>query len=260
MANRLLTLQVAQAIFPVSVDLLLRILVVILILFATWVVSRLLGGFVSKTFRKANPYVNRQAKRIVVWSTWLIGSLLALDQLGLELTLMLIAVAVGAIIVIIASRDFISNLVARETIYLYNQFKIGDWIQVGKVFGRVVDITWNDTVLSTPNNETVYIPNSTITRSILTNRTTQGGIRISVPLTIDNSLRIKEIEQTLLEIGAELQEELVPESKPEVRLTKIDAKTTRLELLLRINNPAKGRPISSEVLKKIKQKLEDSHQ
>jgi len=48
----------------------------------------------------------------------------------------------------------------------------------------------------------------------------------------------------------------VPESKPEVRLTKIDANATKLELLLRVNNPAKANLISSDVLKKIKQKLE----
>ena len=249
-------MQAAQVMI-LSVDLLWRLALVALILAATWVASKLLGGAVSKVFRRFNTNVTSQAKSIVFWSTWLVGALLALDQLGLEMTLLLITVAIGAIIVVIASRDVLSNMVARETIYLYNQFKIGDWIQVGKVFGRVVDITWNDTVLSTPNNETVYIPNSTITKSIITNRTTQSGIRISVPLTVDNSLSLREIEQTLLVIGTELQEELVPESKPEVRVAKIDAKTTKLELLIRINNPAKGRLISSEVLKKIKQKLED---
>ena len=251
-----MSLQIARVALQISVDS-LQLAIVALILVATWVASILLGKFVSKTFRKTNPNVIFQVKRIVIGATWLIGALLALDQIGLELNLVLIALAVGVVIIVIASRDFLYNLVARETINLYNQFKIGDWIQVGKVFGRVVDITWNDTVLSTPNNETVYIPNSTITKSVITNRTTQGGIRISVPMTIENSLSLREIEQTLLTIGVELQEELVPESKPEVRLTRIDAKTSKLELLLRINNPAKAKLISSEVLKRLKLKLED---
>jgi len=252
------TLQVAQVMPIVPVDFLWKLLLVILILAATWIASKLLGGVVSKTFRRFNPNVARQGKSIAIWLIWLFGALLALNQLGLELNWLLMIIAIGAVIVVIASRDFLPNIVARETIFLYNQFKIGDWIRVGKIFGRVVDITWNNTILSTPSNETVYIPNSTITKSIITNRTTQSGIRISVPITIENSLSSEEIEQTLLSIGTELQEELVPESKPEVRLVKIDAKTTKLELLLRINNPAKGRLISSEVLKKIKQKLQDT--
>ena len=247
----------AQIMFQIPPDLILRLALVALILAATWVFSRLLAGFVSKTLGKTNPNEVRQAKRIVVWSTWLTGILLALSQLYLEVTWLLIAVAIGAIIVAIASRDFLSNVAARETIDVYNQFKIGDWIKVGKVFGRVVDITWNDTILSTVNNETVYIPNSTMTRSVMINRTTQGGIRISVPITVSNSLSLQEIEDTLLGIGAELQEELVPESKPDVRIVNIDKNATKLELLLRINNPAKSRIISSEVLKRTKKKLQE---
>jgi small conductance mechanosensitive channel len=252
-----LTGTVAQVTFQIPLDLIQRIAIVALILAATWVISKLLAGFVTKTFQRINPTVARQARRVVIWLTWLTGVILALDQVGMELTVLLAAVGIGALIIVIASRDFLSNIAARETIYLYNQFKIGDWIQVGKVFGRVVDITWNDTVLSTLNNETVYIPNSTITRSVITNRTTQGGIRISVPIIIDNSLSLQEVEHTLLGIGTELQEELVPESKPEVRLRKIDLKTTKLELLIRINNPAKSNLISSEVLKRIKKKLQE---
>jgi len=244
--------------FQIPPELILRLALVALILAVTWVVSKLLSGLISKTFGKINPNEIRQAKRIVFWSTWLTGTLLALSQLYLEVTWLLVAVAIGAVIVVFASRDFLSNVGARETIDVYNQFKIGDWIQVGKVFGRVVDITWNDTILSTVNNETVYIPNSTMTRSVMINRTTQGGIRISVPITVTNSLNFQEIEDTLLGIGADLQDELMPESKPEVRIISIDEHATKLELLLRINNPAKSRIISSEVLKRIKKKLQEN--
>jgi small-conductance mechanosensitive channel len=79
-----------------------------------------------------------------------------------------------------------------------------------------------------------------------------------VPITVSNSLNLQEIEDTLLGIGADLQDELVPESQPEVRILNIDQNTTKLELLLRINNPAKSRIISSEVLKRIKKKLQEN--
>jgi small conductance mechanosensitive channel len=254
---KLLGKTVAQVMLQIPSDIVLRLLVIFLIIVATWLISIILSSFVSRTFGRKNPDVARQTKRVVIWTTWLIGILLALGQLGLELTWLLAGVTIAAIVVIVASRDYLSNLAARETIHLYRKFKIGDWIQVGKIFGRVVDITWNDTVLSTPNNEVVYIPNSIIIRSMVINRTTQEGIRISVPLTIDNSVSFDEVEIALLRIGLELKEELVSESKPEVRLVGIYANTTKLELLLRINNPAKSRLVSSEVLKRIKKSLQE---
>jgi len=250
--------QTAVQIIQFSPDLLQRLLLIALIIAATWVVSKLLGGIVSKTLGRINPKVARQARLVVVWIVWLTGIVLALNQLGLELTWLLAVVAIGALIVVIVSRDFLSNLSARETIYLYNQFKIGDWIQVGEIFGRVVDVTWNYKVLCTLNNEIVYVPKSTITRSVIINKPTPEGIRISVPITVYKSLGLQDVEEASLGIGTELQEELVSESKPEGRLVNIGPKTTKLELLLRINNPAKSRFVSSEVMKRIKKKLQEN--
>jgi small conductance mechanosensitive channel len=166
-------------------------------------------------------------------------------------------IIVIAVVVIIALRDVLLDAIAHEVITTYNPFKIGDWIQVGKFFGRVVDITWTNTVLMTPNSEMVYIPNSTLTKNIVVNRTTQSGVRISVSLRMEKSLDFSEVEKSLLEIGEELGEELATDSKPEVRLIDLENSSMKVALLLRINNPAKGKILASEVRKRMKMKLEE---
>ncbi len=240
----------------VPFELLLNLLIFAVILVATWIVGKILGILVSRIVGKRNQGMARQAKRVTVWVAWLTGILIGLNQLGLVLALPVIIIVVG-IVMVVALRDVFSNAVAHEVIITYNPFKIGDWIQVGKVFGRAVDVTWMDTILMTPNNEMVYIPNSTLTRNIVINRTTQGGVRISVSMRIEKSLNFSEVEQSLLEIGAELSEELATDSKPEVRLTSLDDNSLKVALLLRINNPAKGKLIASEVRKRIKTKLDE---
>ena len=247
----------AQIGVEVPTELLLNLAAVGLILLATWIMSRILGSFVSKTLGKLGPAVARQAKQIVTWLIWLVGILIGLGQLGLELTILLAVVTLGGIILAVALRDVLSNVASNGVITSYRPFKIGDWIQVGKFFGRVVDITWMDTILMTADNEMVYIPNSKITQNIVVNRTTQGGTRISVPLIVDKALDLFDVEKTLLEIGAELGEELVPDSKPEVRVTSLNTHSIKLALLLKINNPAKGKLIASEVRKKAKKRLDE---
>jgi hypothetical protein len=74
---------------------------------------------------------------------------------------------------------------------------------------------------------------------------------------VDRRLDLSEVEQTLLEIGAELNEELIPNSKPEVRVTSMDLRHVKLALLLRVNNPAKGKILASDVRKKAKKKLDE---
>ena len=247
------------SLMQVPLELLQNLLILAVILVATWIVAKILGILVSRTVGKRNQNMARQTRRVVAWLTWLIGISLGLNQLGLALALPVTIIVIG-IVVVIASRDVLLNAIAHEVITTYNPFKIGDWIQVGKVFGRVVDVTWMDTVLMTPNNEMVYIPNLMLTRNIVINRTTQSGVRISVSLRIEKSLNFSEVEQSLLEIGAELSEELATDSKPEVRLISLDGNSMKVALLLRINNPAKGKFLASEVRKRIKMKLDELRQ
>jgi len=251
---------VYQIILPVSFELLLKIAIVGLIFLATWIVSIILRSLVSKAKGKLSQSMSRQIRRLVTWITWFTGILIAFSQVGLDPTVLLTLVALGAIILAIALRHVLSNLVSYGVIKSYEPFKLGDWVQVGKFFGRVVDITWEDTVLMTPDNETVHIPNSKITQNIIVNKTTPGGTRIAISIVISRALDLSEVEKALLDIGSELKEELIPEFVPEVRVTNLNTQSVKLALLLRTNNPAKGRLIASRVRKRAKERLDEIQQ
>ena len=255
--TKLLTSVVSQISVQIPWGPLQKLATLVIILTATWIISRILGGVVSKALGKRTQVVGRQTRRIMKWLIWSIGILTGLDQLGLDLTILLAIAILAGISIVIALRDMLLDVTSHEVIATYNPFNIGDWIQVDRSFGRVVDITWMSTILMTPDNEMVYIPNSKITKSIVINRTSPGGIRIRVPITVDEALDLSEAEKTLLEIGTELSEELVPDSKPEVRVTNVNNHSTKIVLLLKINNPAKARLIASEVRKKAKKRLEE---
>lgn len=242
---------------PFFSELLMKIVLAGSILLITWIVSKILGGTLSKAVSRLGQQAAQQIKRAVSWLVWFIGILVCLDQLGLELTIFLVILALGGIMLMVALRDLLLNIVAREAITIYSPFKIGDWIRVGEHFGRVVDVNLMNTILVTLDNEIIHIPNSKIINSILVNRTTTEGTRIHVPLTLDGSLDLSRAEEILMEIGNEFKDELAPDSKPEVRMVNMDNRTIQLEILLRLNNPAKSGFIASEVLKKAKTRLDE---
>jgi len=260
LAKTLLPLTFALIDITVLTDFLLKLVFFGLIVLVTFVVARVSGILVSKASGKASPILARQARRFTILLIWLIGILVGLGQLGLDLTVLLVIVAIGGVLLLFAVRDILSNWASYETISIYKPFKIGDWIQIGKSFGRVVDITYMDTVLLTPDNESVYVPNRKISQSTVINRTTLGGIRISVPLTVKADLNLSKVEEALISIGNDLLEELASDSKPEVRVLNLNEKYVKLALLLRINNPAKAKLLSSEVRKKAKERLDQLSQ
>jgi small conductance mechanosensitive channel len=236
-----------------------RLVIVAAIVAVTWITTKIVGSFISKALGLVSPKMALQVRRITSVMIWLIGIIATLDQLGLDTALLLMIIAMVGLIAVTAYRDILPSMASYDLITTYDLFKIGDWIEVEEHFGRVVNITWMNTVLLTRDNEMIYVPNSRIIRGNLVNRTVQGGIRVSVPLTLDRSLALPDVERVLLEVGAEMGETLVPDFKPEVRLTHVDERTLKVELLLRIRNPAREAFIASEVRKRALKKLEEAN-
>ena len=235
-----------------------RLAIVAAIVAATWLTTRIVGSVISKALGLVSPKMALQVRRIITFMIWLIGIIATLDQLGLDTALLLMIIAMVGLVAIAAYRDILPNMASYDLMTTYDLFKIGDWIEVEEHFGRVVNINWMNTVLLTRDNERVYIPNSKIVRSNLVNRTVQGGIRVSVPLTLDRSLNLSDVERIMLDVGAEMGEALMPDSKPEVRVTHMDERSVKVELLLRISNPAREAFVASEVRKRAAKKLKEA--
>ena len=241
----------------IPIELIQKLAILGVILAITWLTSKIIGKIMFKTTSRFNQNLAQETRRITTWLIWLIGIFIGLDQLGLDLTLLLMILSLGGLMFLIAFRDILSNIASREVIMTYTPFKIGDWISIGKIFGRVEEITWMYTSLTNTDNEIVHVPNSKIIRNVVKNETSPGGIRISVPIIVDRDLDLFIVERKLLDIGDELSEELPQDSKPEVRVINTTEHSVKLVLLLKIINPAKRNYIFSEVQKKAKQKLDE---
>ena len=117
-------------------------------------------------------------------------------------------------------------------------------------YGRVIERNLIQTKILTPDNEIVVIPNSTLLRNSVVNRTRSGALRIQIPVAVGTEIDLKEIEDRLLQIAADMKVDLLPDTTPQVRVTQVTPQETRLILLLQIANPAKRDQIVSDVQKR----------
>ena len=77
-------------------------------------------------------------------------------------------VATGAVLTAVIGlslQDTLGNLVGGLALQLDSTVRVGDWIRVQDVSGRVTEIRWRSTSIETRNWETVVIPNSVLTRT-----------------------------------------------------------------------------------------------
>jgi len=105
----------------------------------------------------------------VTYFIYFITIIMVLNQLNVTTTIlqMLSAAIIIVIIVsvILAIKDFVPNAFAGFYIYRRKLIKEGDKIKVKGIQGKIVHINLVETKLETKDGDTVYIPNSAITKT-----------------------------------------------------------------------------------------------
>ena len=184
------------------------------------------------------------------WTIRVLGIIIILNTLNVSTNLLLLILFLGGLTIIIAYRNILTDIAASQFVSTYQPFKVGEWIEVQDYYGRVIERNLIQTKILTPDNEIVVIPNSTLLRRSVVNRTRSGALRIQIQVVVSTKTDLKEIEDQLLQIAADMKVDLIPDTTPQVRITQVTPQEARLVLLLQIANPAKRDQIVSDVQKR----------
>lgn len=87
------------------------------------------------------------------------------SQLGFELSGVIATSAVLTAVIGLALQDTLGNAIGGVALQLDASLRVGDWVKLADVTGRVSEIHWRYTAIETRNWETVIVPNSVLMRS-----------------------------------------------------------------------------------------------
>ncbi len=225
------------------------ILQVLIALLFTYVAVRVYRVVVGRAGRQVPGGLIASLQQIGAWAIWTIGIIiiLSLPILQVNTNILLLILGLGGLAVIVAYQDVLGDIGAAQFISNYQAFKVGEWIEVERYYGRVVERNLIHTKLLTPDNEVVVIPNSMLLKNPVVNRTRSGGLRVQVPILVKAGTDLKIVEDKLMKIGEDMKVDLVPDSSPLVRVTELNSDSARLVLMLHIANPAKRDQVISDV-------------
>jgi len=225
------------------------ILQVLVALLFTYVAVRVYRVVVGRAGRQVPGGLIASLQQIGAWAIWTIGIIiiLSLPILQVNTNILLLILGLGGLAVIVAYQDVLGDIGAAQFISNYQAFKVGEWIEVERYYGRVVERNLIHTKVVTPDNEVVVIPNSILLKNPVVNRTRSGGLRVQVPILVKAGTDLKIVEDKLMKIGEDMKVDLVPDSSPLVRVTELNSDSARLVLMLHIANPAKRDQVISDV-------------
>ena len=88
-----------------------------------------------------------------------------LRHAGVDLSGLIATSAVITGIVAFSMQETLGNILGGLALQLDNSVRIGDWIKVEDVRGKVINVHWRHTSILTNDGETIVIPNSTLMKS-----------------------------------------------------------------------------------------------
>ncbi len=176
-----------DAISASSIDLGKRILAAIIV----YIIGRFIIKWVDKLLvkrsqrSKLDPTVQSFTSSLVkvLLNVLLIVSIIS--TLGIETSSFAALFTAAGMAIGMALSGQLSNFAAGVLILLFRPFKVGDYIDASGQAGTVKEIQIFHTVMLTPDNKTIIMPNNTLTTSSLVNFSRQEIRRIDWVLTID---------------------------------------------------------------------------
>ncbi|MEZ6062678.1 MAG: mechanosensitive ion channel [Planctomycetaceae bacterium] len=123
----------------------------------------------------------------------------ALGQLGVNTTSLSAVLAAAGFAVGMAMQGSLGNLAAGAMLVMFKPFKVGDYVEVSGAGGTVTEIHIFHTVLLTPNNVRVIIPNGNITGNTIQNFSAEKRRRIDLVIGCGYNDDLPAVKQFLLE-------------------------------------------------------------
>ena len=170
------------------------LLVIIISLMAVKILMKILekGIKKSKLEKGLHSFVLKTVKIIL----YFIAVLIIADMMGIPISSLLATFSIVGVAASLAIQDTLSNIASGVTILATNPFKAGNYVDAGGISGTVREINFTHTVLQTPDNKIIHVPNKQMVNSTVTNFSEMPKRRVDITFNLDykaDSDKIKEI-------------------------------------------------------------------
>jgi small conductance mechanosensitive channel len=157
------------------------IFALLIFLLGKWI-ARILTGWLSRimTMRGVDNTLVIFLTNIVYAVLLTAVILAALDTLGFPITSLLAVVGAAGLAVGLAMKDSLGNFAAGVMLVIFRPFSSGDFVEVAGVSGKVDSVSIFNTILLTPDNKKVIVPNGQVGAGPITNYTAMEQRRVDL--------------------------------------------------------------------------------
>jgi small-conductance mechanosensitive channel len=153
---------------------------------------------------------------IIRYGVLVLGLVIVVQTVGINMSAITILAGALGVGIGFGLQNVTNNFVSGIIILFERPIKVGDRIQVGEVFGDVVNISMRATMVVTNDNISVIVPNSEFISSKVINWShNDRNVRFNIPVGVAYKEDPENVKRILLEV-AEREEGVLKNPKPDV--------------------------------------------
>ncbi len=192
----------AETLINIIVEYSPKIVTAILILF----VGLWLTSIITKTIKKIlvkrdiDDTLSNFIGNFIFWTLRILVFITVISNLGVPTSSFVAILGAAGLAVGLALQGSLSNFAGGILIILFKPFKLEDVIEAQGEIGTVKEIQIFNTRLLTFDNQTVYIPNGSLSNGVIKNYTQEGTRRVDLSIGVDYNSNLKEVKEIILEV------------------------------------------------------------
>lgn len=192
----------ASTFIKVLIDYSPKLISAFVILFVGLYAVRLINRFIRKIMVKRNldPTLTKFLADILLWVLRVLLFVTFISKLGIETSSFVAILGAMGLAVGLSLQGSLSNFAGGMLIILFKPFKVGNTIEAQGMIGSVSDIQIFVTKLITADNQTVFIPNGTLSNGTIINYSLQGFRRADLTILISYDTDIKKVKDIITTI------------------------------------------------------------
>ena len=194
--------QVIQQVITFCVDagksILLAAVIFIAGRFLISVINRLVAQMMER--RKIDATIQSFLRSFINILLTILLLISVVSALGVNTTSFAALLASAGVAVGMALSGNLQNLAGGLIILLFKPYKVGDYVDAQGVSGTVKEIQIFHTVLITPDNKIIYVPNGSLSSGSVTNYSLSQLRRVDWTVGVEYGTEIEKVRQTVLDL------------------------------------------------------------
>lgn len=142
------------------------------------------------------------------------------SMVGIETTSFIAVLGAAGLAVGLALQGSLANFAGGVLILIFRPYKVGDVINAAGVTGSVNRIEIFSTILTTPDNKTIIVPNGAVSNGAITNFSTQDTRRVDIVFGIGYDDDLKKGKQILADL-INADDRILKDPEPQIVISNL---------------------------------------